>query len=213
MIMMYKSIILTFVCLFLYTEIRWEKTILIENTNYYPDFLYAYEKIRRWEGNYAYLQDDSGGETYAGIARNANRNWEGWDILDEYKKDSLVEWNQKIEELEKSVILYYYNIWVEHGYYKIKEPFVRDYIFDYHNTGPISYRHVKQVLNEMGHDVGSKAVLDQKTIEALNKVNPSIFIERLQDVRRGYYEGVADRNPELKKYLKGWVNRANDVIT
>lgn len=211
--MMYKTIILTFVCLFLYIEIRWEKSILLHNPNYYPEFLGAYEKIRRWEGNYAYLEDDKGGETYAGIARNANKDWKGWKILDEYKKDSSVTWNKKIEELENAVVMYYYNIWITHRYYKIKEPFIRDYLFDYHNTGPISYRHVKEVLNEMGYQVGSRAILDEKTIDALNKVNPSIFIDRLQDVRRGYYERVADRNPELKKYLKGWVNRANDVIT
>lgn len=51
----------------------------------------AYYKIRLkpFEGGYcsaadAAKQNDSGGETYLGIARNYNPKWEGWTIIDSY---------------------------------------------------------------------------------------------------------------------------------
>lgn len=207
-----KTILLTVVTLFITTRIMKEQKIEMPNTNYFPEFVKAYEKIRKWEGNYAFLEFDKGGETYAGIARNANEDWIGWEVLDEHKRDSSVYWNKKIEELEHYVISYYYNVWVRDGFYKIEDPFIRDYVFDYRNTGPIAYRHVKEVLVEMGYDVGNRATLDKKTIDALNKVNSIIFIERLVETRKSYYERVVGRNPDLKIYLKGWVKRANDIV-
>ena len=33
----------------------------------------------------------------------------------------------------------------------------------------------------------------------------------LKRLRKAYYIRVADRNPNLNIYLKGWLNRANDI--
>jgi len=59
-----------------------------DNGPYYTlsgDFGPAYDIIRRNEGYYANNPADTGGETYAGIARNLWPQWPGWPIIDEYK--------------------------------------------------------------------------------------------------------------------------------
>ena len=46
----------------------------------------AYKKVVKVEGSYVCDSDDSGGETYKGISRRYNPKWEGWPIIDNYKK-------------------------------------------------------------------------------------------------------------------------------
>ena len=40
-----------------------------------------FKSILKHEGRYADLKGDAGGETYCGIARNFQGDWEGWEIL------------------------------------------------------------------------------------------------------------------------------------
>jgi hypothetical protein len=210
---MYKTIILTFIILFFGCNKVTEKTFIMRDTNHYEMFLESYQHVRKWEGNYSYLEHDKGGETYAGISRKFNKKWKGWKVLDRYKKHSKVSWNKKIDEMEVHVMEYYYSIWIKDGYHKIKDPIVRDYLFDYRNNGLIAYRHVKELLMDMGFsNLNGKAVMDEMTIEVINKVNPVIFILRLYEIRTDYYQRVADENPEMRKYLKGWMNRANNIV-
>jgi lysozyme family protein len=50
------------------------------------DFKTAYAITMKNEGGYAKDPRDVGGETYKGIARNYNQNWEGWRVIDHAKK-------------------------------------------------------------------------------------------------------------------------------
>lgn len=50
------------------------------------DYKIARAKTKGHEGFYSNIPSDRGGETVFGIARNIWRSWEGWKIVDEYKK-------------------------------------------------------------------------------------------------------------------------------
>jgi lysozyme family protein len=52
------------------------------------DFEKAYSRTGKFEGGYVNDPDDSGGETYHGIARKFHPTWPGWKIVDEQKKKS-----------------------------------------------------------------------------------------------------------------------------
>jgi len=72
------------------------------------DFNIAYEKTGGFEGGYSNNPADAGGETIFGIARNFNKDWEGWVIVDSIKKNntnfkSLLESNSELKELAKSL--------------------------------------------------------------------------------------------------------------
>jgi lysozyme family protein len=69
--------------------------------------------IEGFEGEYSNDKDDPGGETYKGISRNMNKNFEGWKIIDSYKgkKDypKILETDKKLQELAED--FYKKNYW------------------------------------------------------------------------------------------------------
>lgn len=50
------------------------------------DFKKAINQLLKYEGGYVNDPEDSGGETFAGVSRRNNKNWEGWEIIDKYKE-------------------------------------------------------------------------------------------------------------------------------
>ena len=46
----------------------------------------AFKILKVKEGGYVNDSDDSGGETYCGISRRYNLDWEGWKTIDIYKR-------------------------------------------------------------------------------------------------------------------------------
>ena len=46
----------------------------------------AFKKLSIKEGGYVNDKDDAGGETYRGISRKYNPTWQGWTMIDSYKK-------------------------------------------------------------------------------------------------------------------------------
>ena len=59
--------------------------------------------IEVFEGKYSNDADDPGGETYKGISRKMNENFEGWKIIDRYKEQknypNILEGDKKLQEL------------------------------------------------------------------------------------------------------------------
>jgi len=70
------------------------------NENFRKAFLAV---INGFEGKYANDKDDPGGETYKGIARNMNRDFAGWGIIDNYRGSknfpNVLETNDTLQEL------------------------------------------------------------------------------------------------------------------
>lgn len=69
-------------------------------------FIDAYKKVLNNEGIYSNDPDDAGGETYKGISRRANPNWDGWISIDAIKKAHPTTFKgilKKTPELEKKV--------------------------------------------------------------------------------------------------------------
>jgi len=208
--------LLTIILLFVTESVSYQQSILNPiivsyNSEEFVDFWEAYNHVRKWEGNYSNLPFDKGGETYGGITRNFNKGWNGWEDFDKHKQDCVVYWNKHIPELEKWVEDYYYTRWVNDGYDLLNNQAIANYLFDYRNTGIIAYKHVNQILKSKGYKVDVTYNMDNNTINALNNIPSEIFIKDLRRVRKNYYYGVVERNPQLKIYLNGWIKRANDL--
>ena len=73
----------------------------------------AYQRTLKFEGGWVNDNNDSGKETYKGISRVYKKNWEGWKIVDAYKKKpnfpKNLEADKKLQELVKSC--YRKNYW------------------------------------------------------------------------------------------------------
>ena len=97
------------------------------------NFEIAYSRTAKFEGGYVNDPDDNGGETYAGISRKSNPDWQGWKIVDKYKSRSdFPKCLDKDANLKKQVMdLYrdrYWNpIWGD----KIKNQKVANEIYDF----------------------------------------------------------------------------------
>lgn len=61
--------------------------------------------------------------------------------------------------------------------------------------------------------LGLKAdgVVGAKTLEAINKQGAD-FLLKLYERRKQFLYGIARRNPSQHRFLKGWLNRMNDLI-
>jgi lysozyme family protein len=71
------------------------------------DFLTAYKRTKANEGAYSNDEGDSGGETIWGIARNEDPKWQGWPIVDQYRKKPGFPGNLKDAGLEPLIQDYY----------------------------------------------------------------------------------------------------------
>lgn len=59
-----------------------------------------FDKLILAEGGYVNDPDDNGGETYLGISRKNNSNWDGWKIIDEIKKNGTKNITSKLKQNE-----------------------------------------------------------------------------------------------------------------
>lgn len=186
-------------------------------------FLPAYERMRKWEGNYAWLEHDKGGETYGGIARYYNKNWEGWKLIDEHRliiklykgkvillKEKL-PWNSKIDKVENHVLDFYLEIWEREKFSEIISQEIANYIFDFRNSGIGSIYVIQRVLNELEQKVNIDGEMGEETIQAINSVDPVILLIKLRDTRIQYYQKIVLRNHTQKVFLIGWKRRAEDI--
>ena len=47
----------------------------------------AMDYMQPYEGGYVCDPDDSGGDTFRGISRRVWPNWDGWDLIDQAKRE------------------------------------------------------------------------------------------------------------------------------
>lgn len=170
----------------------------------------AYAIVKKWEGNevYAWLKDDDGGETYAGIARVPNPGWPGWPIIDQEKKkyrNGRIPGNTRINnaELSSAVKSFYLNLWLKKAKGdKIQHQQMANLVFDMcvnHGRGP---KLVNEAIVNAGGKISVSNTITGDTLNFLNKAPEKIYpfiIKR----REQYYRSLAD----FKAFGNGWLNR------
>ncbi len=160
----------------------------------------AFAATMRREGGFKLheVEGDNGGQTYAGIARNFNRDWPGWSYIDrgEIPPTELVRefyrkcyWNAiRGDELH---------------------PEIAADIFDFAVNTSAPRRPVVAVkLAQIVVDAQPDGVIGPKTITALNAMGPKNFkvLYFIAKVKR--YAEITNRNRSQSKFLLGWINRS-----
>lgn len=179
------------------------KNPIIIKAQFYP----AYTNLREWEGYYSNDVFDKGKETYAGISRVYHKNWMGWKHIDFVKNK---KWNDKIELAEFWVLDFYLDVWVKNKYYLLNNQKMANYLFDFNNSGNKATYLIHYTLTDMGYPIASNEI-DEKTINALNKVNPDVFLMKLKYFRIKWYESISNRDTTQRKWLPGWIRRAKSI--
>lgn len=160
-----------------------------------PNFDAAFNFLMQLEGGFRLHQvaGDSGGMTYAGIARNKHPEWKGWEYIDEGENPPL--------ELVKG--FYLDNYWEPCKCPRLIHHCHAQSLFCCAvNMG------VKKAVLLAQAAAGAKpdGVIGPKTIEKIN--TSPCFLERFTVAKVARYSELVRRNRKLSKFLHGWINRA-----
>src|SRR6056297_3366086 len=90
------------------------------------DFETAFDKMVKREGGFVLstVENDLGGQTYAGIARNYHPGWEGWKLIDRNELDN-PQLTQEVREF------YQQEFWRRCSGDKIENQQIAESIFDF----------------------------------------------------------------------------------
>jgi len=179
------------------------------------------EKITgRNEGGYAFNKADSGGETYAGIARNYWPKWEGWEHIDGYKDDykslypkgdakyTLARWiNNSAKVATEPVIdlvskFYKQNFWDVNKLDQINDQQIANTVYDFGvNSG--TPRAAKFLQQALGLEQDGK--IGPKTLAAVNSIPPKITHNKYNSLREAAYRSW-DKGDQAQ-FLRSWLSR------
>jgi lysozyme family protein len=161
------------------------------------DFNPAFEKMIRDEGGFQLtnVPGDRGGQTYAGIARNANPNWEGWAYIDHKDFGSAT---QLVRDFYKS------NFWDRIRGDELAVQAIAESIFNFAvNTGITVAVKLAQLIVGVTPD----GAVGPKTVEQLNNCTAEKFLPAYALAKISRYVQICMKDRSQSKFLLGWCKR------
>lgn len=175
----------------------------------------------RNEGGYANNPADTGGETYAGIARNYWPNWQGWKIIDNIKFDLRVNGVVTATNINKAakanafltnLISQFYkqNFWDVNKLDQIKDQQLANTVYDFgvnSGTGRAA-KFLQDTYNEWkGIRVLSvDGMIGPMTLEYINaSKHPELIYGLYNKKREAFYRSIAKGSQV--QFLKSWLSR------
>lgn len=148
------------------------------------------------EGGYRLtnVEHDRGGETYAGISRKSNPDWEGWPFIDRGQTPPR-------EIVHVCYKLKYWNPVRGDG---IKDENVAGILF---SSSVLSGPGVATVLCQCAVGVKVDGKFGRKTLEAVNACDTGFFEARFALARIARFADIAESDSTQRKFFRGWVNR------
>ena len=142
------------------------------------------------EGGYDNDPDDPGGETKYGIDKRSHP-----DV------------NIKELTIEEAKDIYFTEYWTKFKCEQFTEPVGEVYFDCCVNTG------AKQSNKFVQRAVGTEAdgIIGPKTLAAVKTKDPNVLANAIIGQRQKFYEDLAYNKASLKKFLKGWTNRNNNL--
>lgn len=162
------------------------------------DFGPAFERMIHDEGGFQLtnISGDRGGQTYAGIARNATPHWAGWNLVDRK------EFGGQLTSLVRE--FYRQNYWDRIRGDEFTHQEIAETIFNFGvNTGVGVAVKLAQVIVGAAPDGG----IGPKTLELLNKCTPQNFMASYALAKIGRYAAICNKDRNQSKFLLGWINR------
>src|SRR5262245_44928089 len=158
----------------------------------------ALEELLKLEGGYSNDPHDPGGETYAGITRRDWPNWDGWKEIDAAKKfaGGYLYHNAHLGSLKISVANFYHANYWRPWFVEIVSQQVASKIFQHYvNMGTPALRMAALAAHS-------------PDIIHVNDMAPALFLVEYVEELEQYYAKLANDHPHLKKFLFGWLKRA-----
>ena len=173
-------------------------------------FKKAFDVVMKHEGGLVNSPNDPGGITNFGISLRFLLA-SGIDINHDFDINS-----SDIIDLTKDQAkeIYKKYWWDKYRYNEIIYLDVAIKIFDLAiNMGAIqAHKLVQRAINSLDNQrqTSVNGILGQKTLAAINAISPMHLLAAIKKEASKFYTLIAERNPNLKIYLNGWLRRAND---
>lgn len=171
------------------------------------NFETAIVQLLKNEGEYVNDPQDSGGETYKGVARKYHSKWEGWIDIDLAKAKPNFPQNLEDNDLLQTRIKHFYevNYWDKLQCDSIESDEVAMSIFDFGVNAGVK---TSAKLAQLSVGATPDGIIGSKTLQALNDFDKVAFIATFTVAKIARYVNLCEKNPKNRKFFYGWVRRA-----
>lgn len=164
------------------------------------NFEQAFERAILAEGGYKLhkVAGDTGGLTYAGIARNKNPDWPGWAFIDRGETPP----SQLVRDF------YRQGWWNPIMGDDIESQDVAFTLYSFATNSSARLRPTTAVkLAQLVVGATPDGSLGPKTLAAINAMDPALFVAKYALARLARYEQIVRRDRTQSKFLLGWLSR------
>ena len=158
----------------------------------------------QYEAGWVNNPKDKGGETYRGISRKFNPNWNGWALIDKSKP---LKYNQILPQLEPGVNEFYWNRFRNEGYDKADSTKVALAMFDYNVHGGFNLSVMKNIIK----DKFNKIIMPESVMNWVNGQNEDNISKIIIEHRDAYLKKIIQNDPTQKEFESGWNNRIKAI--
>lgn len=172
------------------------------------DFEKAVIRVLSNEGGYTDHPDDPGGATNYGITLPVLRE-DG--IFGDINNDGDIDVEDiKSLSIDQAKDIYKRQWWDRYEYWQIADQMIATKILDLSvNMGPRQAHLVAQrALRSIGHPIKEDGILGPITKLTINQADPLFLMFAMRSEAAGVYRAIVAKNPTLKVFLAGWLNRA-----
>ena len=154
--------------------------------------------ILRWEGGFTVVPGDRGGTTNRGVTLATFRLVYGQDkTVSDLRRMTDAQWEHIFLSL----------FWNKFRADEIQSQKVANACVDWAWHSGTS-KVIKRVQKIIG--VKQDGIVGTVTLSAINKEGDELF-EKVQEARKQFLNAIVNSIPSQKKFLKGWMNRVNDL--
>ncbi len=164
-----------------------------------PRFRESLRFVLKWEGGYTNHPADPGGATNMGIIQKV---YDAWRTKKGLPRRPVKEITR--DEVEQ---IYWENYWTPLKCSELPKPLDLAVFDSGVNCG------VGRAALWLNTALNLPAAMkvSAKTVEEARKLNPLAIARKVLDQREKHYRTIVEKNPKLKVFLKGWLNRLNDL--
>lgn len=196
------------------------------------DFAIAYAPLKQFEGGYANVKADRGGETYAGIARNFWPDWAGWPVIDKAKSHSSFRQGSRAFSKHLATVpglsdlvsgWYRAEWWNRMGLEALPQQLAGEIFEQAVNMGRGGAgKLLQKMCNAFNYDRNTKGPLfadlvvdgaiGAKTLTALStllrrRTNEQALVHALNCLQGAFYIGLAANKASQRVFTDGWMSR------
>jgi len=166
--------------------------------------------VLKWEGGYTHHPNDPGGPTNMGITQS---------VYDAYRKEKKLPPRHVKDITREEVEEIYFTRYYVPSKAPLLPPPLDLVVFDTAvNMGvKTSAILLQKALKELGvYPYAVDGTIGNLTLEAVNKAvsekGMATVVKKYIELRNLRYHEIANKNPKLKVFLRGWLNRTSDLL-